>query len=65
MSETLMNIFHVRQYIQKAPPNLSFQEISASEQLVRMLEDQRQKEFPSAFPSGEEAKLEGRKQGGD
>ena len=42
-----------------------YQETSASEQLVRMLEEQKQKGLPSAFPSGEEAKLEDRKQGGD
>jgi len=40
-------------------------ESTASEQLVWMLEDQRQKGLPSTFPSGEEAKLEGRKQGGN
>merc|ERR1712192_248915 len=38
-------------------------ESTASEQLVWMLEEQRQKGLPSSFPSGEEAKLEGRKQG--
>ena len=42
-----------------------YQESSASERLVWMLEEQRQKGLPSAFPSGEEAKLEDRKQGGD
>ena len=46
-------------------PSLIYQESTASEQLVWMLEEQRQKGLPSAFPSGEEAKLEGRKQGGD
>merc|ERR1712013_261904 len=40
-------------------------ESSASEQLVWLLEEQKRKGLPSAFPSGEEAKLEGRKQGGD
>ena len=42
-----------------------YQESSASEQLVRMLGEQKQKGLPSAFPIGEEAKLEDRKQGGD
>ena len=43
----------------------TYQESSASEKLVWLLEEQKRKGLPSAFPSGEEAKLEGRKQGSD